>query len=272
MAKKNNLETIINRFVEKHGDEYDYSLITEYKNNREKLPIICKKHGVFYQSSDAHLRGCGCPKCAKNYKMNTESFIKKAIEKHGYEYDYDDVEYKGNETKVKIKCKKCGNTFMQTPHMHLSGQGCPFCYGNDKKTTKQYVEECKKIHGDKYDYSKTIYNAAYSKVIITCPIHGDFEQLARTHLFGHGCPQCSGKRRYDKDFFIERAKEVHGDKYDYSMACEIKNIRTNLPIICPRHGVFYQSVDNHINKKHGCPKCKSSRLELILRKKLQDSK
>ena len=271
MANKLDLKEVLKRFESIHNGKYDYSLIKEYQNRKTPLPIICKQHGVFYQSADKHFRGCGCPKCAKNYKMDTDSFKEKAYKIHGNDYIYDEVEYKDTETKVKITCKKCGKSFWQTPHMHLHGQGCPNCYGNDTKTNEQYIEEAKKIHGDKYDYSKTIYNGAYSKVIITCPIHGDFEQIARVHLYGHGCPQCSGKRKYDKEYLISKAKEIHGDKYDYSMIEEINNNRIKLPIICPKHGLFYQTIDNHINGKQGCPKCQRSLLEEEISKFLTEN-
>ena len=193
-------------------------------------------------------------------KITTEEFIERANKIHKGKYLYTESVYVNTETKVKIICPIHGE-FWQTPHMHLHGQGCPKCYGNDTKTTEKYIEECKKVHGDKYDYSKTKYVNAYSKVTIICPIHGEFEQIARVHLYGHGCPQCSGKRKYDKDYFIGKAKEIHGDKYDYSLIEEIKNYRTKLPIICPTHGLFYQTIDNHINGKQGCPKCQRSLLE-----------
>lgn len=261
MPRRLTLEEVLRRFKKVHGDKYDYSLIKEYKTVDEHLPIICPIHGVFYQSADKHASGQGCPKCAKNYKMNTEVFKERAHEVHGDKYDYSESIYEGTEVKLKIKCNRCGEWFWQSPHMHLGGQGCPNCYGNPLKTTEDYIKECKAIHGDKYDYSKTVYNGAYSKVTITCPIHGDFIQRARTHLYNHGCPKCSGKYKYEKEYFIERARKVHGDKYDYSMIDEIKNNQTKVPIICKKHGVFYQTPDNHINQEQGCPYCLRSKLE-----------
>jgi len=260
MAKRLNLEEIIKRFNKVHGDRYIYDEIKEYKNLKTKVPVICKVHGVFYVSPYKHLLGQGCPKCARNHKLTTEEFIERAKKVHGDKYDYSKVVYVDTDTKVCIICPIHGE-FWQTPHMHLKGQGCPKCYGNDTKTTEQFIEEAKKVHGDKYIYDETIYKNAYSKVVITCPIHGNFEQRARTHLYGHGCPQCSGKKKYNKDYFIIKAREVHGNKYDYSLIKEIKNNRDLLPIICPKHGIFYQTVDNHINGKQGCPKCQRSSLE-----------
>ena len=271
MSRKLKIEEVKNKIKEIPKDNYDLSLITEYKNNRTPMPIICYKHGMFESTFDKLSRGCGCPKCAKNYKMDTDTFKEKAHQVHGDNYIYDEVDYKNTETKVKIICKKCGEPFYQTPHMHLSGQGCPNCYGNKTKTTEKYIKECRKIHNDKYIYDKTIYTNAYSKVTITCPIHGDFEQIAKVHLNGHGCPKCSGKYKYEKEYLIEKAKEIHGNKYDYSLIKEIKNNRTKQPIICPKHGVFYQTIDNHINQKQGCPKCQRSLLEEDIAKFLTEN-
>lgn len=260
MPKKLTLNEILEKFKKAHNEKYDYSLIKRYVNNRTSVPIICNRHGVFYQRPDKHMRGQGCPLCNKTHKLSDETFIEKATEIHKSKYDYSKVEYINNETRVCIICPEHGE-FWQTPHMHLSGQGCPKCCGNVRKTTEEFVEECKKIHGNRYDYSKTTYENAFSKITITCPIHGDFIQIARVHLQGHGCSKCSGKKRYDKEYFLKKAKEINGDKYDYSLITTIKNNRQPLPIICNKHGIFYQTADNHLNQSQGCPNCKRSVLE-----------
>lgn len=260
MPKKLDLNEVLERFREIHGDRYDYSLINAYTNRRTPVPIICREHGVFYQKPDKHLSGQGCPLCNKTNKLTTDGFVRKARKAHGDKYDYSNVVYENTETKVCIICPEHGE-FWQTPHMHLSGQGCPTCYGNARKTLKEYIEGCRKVHGEKYDYSKAEYRNAYSKVVITCPIHGDFTQVARVHLQGHGCPECSGKRKYDKEYLERKGREVHGDKYDYSLITSIRNNREPLPIVCTKHGVFYQTVDNHINQSQGCPECSRSKME-----------
>ena len=95
---------------------------------------------------------------------------------------------------------------------------------------------------------------------------------ARQHLYGHGCPICSGKKKYNREYFLIRAKEVHGDVYDYSLIKEedIKNNRSKVPIICKKHGIFNQTIDNHINQKNGCPKCCRSKLEEEIAKFLDE--
>ena len=257
-----NRENFQEKAKEIHGDKYDYSKV-EYINTKTKVCIICPVHGEFWQTPDKHInRKHGCQKCAKNCKQTLEQFVEKAKEIHGDKYDYSKVEYINTDTKVCIICPEHGE-FWQTPHMHLKKQGCPKCYGNIRKTTKEFVSKAKEIHGEKYDYSKTHYINAFTKVIITCPEHGEFEQIARVHLYGHGCPKCVGKKKYNKDYFLEKAKEIHGSKYDYSLLKEedFINNRNKVQIICKKHGTFEQAIDNHINQKHGCPKCSRSKLE-----------
>ena len=131
--------------------------------------------------------------------------------------------------------------------------------------TIEFIERAKNVHSDKYDYSETEYTNIKSPVKIICPKpgHGEFLQRAEHHLNGSGCPICAGKGRQGKrttDEVISLAKKVHGDEYDYSET-EYVNIKTPIKIICtkPNHGPFYQSADNHINGKQGCPICGGSK-------------
>lgn len=64
--------------------------------------------------------------------------------------------------------------------------------------------------------------------------------------------------------FIEKAKKIHGNKYDYGKVNYVNN-KTKVCIICPEHGEFWQTPRAHICKQHGCPKCNESRLERDIR-------
>lgn len=121
------------------------------------------------------------------------------------------------------------------------------------KTTIQFVTEAKEVHGDKYDYSNTIYIRSDIKVAIRCPIHGYFWQNPSEHLRGKNCPYCMGNKHKTTYEFIEEARVVHGDKYDYSETIYI-NGSTKLAIRCPTHGLFYQIPHSHL-KGFGCPEC-----------------
>ena len=166
-------------------------------------------------------------------KLTTEDFIKKAKQVYKDKYDYSKAEYINVDTKVCIICQKHGE-FWQRPDHFYAGHGCPKCgseCGGDKmrKTKEEFINEAKKIHGDKYDYSKVEYKTARKKVCIICPEHGEFWQKPDSHLRGNGCPKCSLHRsyRYTTEEFIGKAKEIHGNKYDYS---KVKYINRNTPV------------------------------------------
>lgn len=196
--------------------------------------------------------------------MNTEEFIKKAVAKHGNRYDYSKVNYVNTFTPVCIICPEHGE-FWQRPNNHLNGSGCPKCtkYRN-RYTTEEWVNKAKLIHGDKYDYSKVKYINAKTKVCIVCPEHGEFWISPDNHFIGQGCPVCryvksSSAIRKNINNVIDGFKQVHGSKYDYSKVV-YKNNKTKVRIICPEHGEFWQTPDNHMNGK-GCPHCAQSKLE-----------
>ena len=271
--KKLTREKFIEKAKQVHGDKYDYSKV-EYINSQTKVCIICPEHGEFWQKPNSHLLGYGCNKCAieKRSKLatkTTDSFIERAKKVHGDKYDYSKVDYKGKGMNVCIICPKHGE-FWQTPHNHLSGAGCPKCKNEyiSKKysdTTETFIEKAKKVHGDKYDYSKVNYINSRTKVCIVCPEHGEFWQRPNNHLNGWGCSKCSNEKTHEKqrlttEEFIERAIEVHGKKYDYSKVNYINN-QTKVCIICHEkdeygieHGEFWQTPNNHLNGDE-CPRC-----------------
>lgn len=128
-----------------------------------------------------------------------------------------------------------------------------------KRTTEQFVEEAKKIHGDKYDYSVSEYINNHTKIKIRCPEHGIFEQISTCHINRHqGCPYCSHPSR-DTKSFIKTAKQKHGDLYDYSKV-DYKNSSTKVCIICQKHGEFWQTPNDHLDGC-GCPNCKPDKLK-----------
>lgn len=192
-------------------------------------------------------------------KLNTETFILRSKEKHHNKYDYSKVVYKNSTTKVCIICPEHGE-FWQTPTAHLQGQGCPKCTKTSKLTTEKFIEKAKTKHNNKYDYSKVVYGKNNrEKVCIICPEHGEFWQQPSSHLKGQGCPICANQYSPTTEEWVERAKAVHGNKYNYSKSKYINSI-TKICVICPEHGEFYVFPNNHLNG-NGCPKCKGSNLE-----------
>ena len=187
--------TTIN-FIEKskkiHGDKYDYSKV-KYETCRKKVCIICPKHGEFWMSPENHTHKThpqGCPKCNGGVSLTKEEFIEKARQVHGDKYDYSKVEYKNTHSNICIICKEHGE-FLQTPHNHLKGKGCPDCAGNIQLTTEEFIKRAQQIHGNRYDYSKVNYKNNHDKVCIICPNHGEFFQRPYEHLNGKGCRYCN---------------------------------------------------------------------------------
>ena len=248
-------ENFINKSKNLHGEKYDYSLV-EYTNNKTKVKIICPTHGVFEQRPNDHLNGNGCPKCVKKHRPSKDEFIRDCKLIHGEKYDYSLVEYTNNKTKVKIICPTHG-VFEQRPINHLYGQSCSTC--SNSLTTEEFLSNAKNVHGDKYDYSLVEYKNYVTKVKIICPTHGVFEQTPNNHLKGNLCYKCVFTHKKTTEEFVINAKNVHGDKYDYSLV-EYKNSSSKVRIICPTHGIFEQRPNDHLNG-NGCPSCKISKGE-----------
>ena len=109
------------------------------------------------------------------------------------------------------------------------------------------------IHGDRYDYSLIDYVNSQKKIKIICREHGVFEQKPNAHISGKGCNKCGGSFLRSKEEIITKFKEVHGNRYDYSLVDYI-NSNKKVKIICSEHGIFEQLVSNHF-KGNNCPDC-----------------
>ena len=186
----------------------------------------------------------------------TKEFIKKAIKIHGDKYDYSKVDYINSHTNVTIICKEHSD-FKISPNKHLSSKrGCQMCSKNHKinksrHTTNDFIQKATQRHGDKFNYNKVEYINSQTNVIIICKTHGEFIQNPANHLTSNGCTKCSNEnsgnsQRLSNEYFIKKATEKHGDKYDYNKV-EYINSHTNVTIICKTHGDFLQQPNNHLN-------------------------
>ena len=182
-------------------------------------------------------------------KFNEEAFVDKFYKKNGEKYEYLGYE----RGLVKFLCKKHNLINYDTPSHLLKNRGCKEC-GKEKRklwnelqnqiARETFAEKARKIHGDKYDYSKVNYIKTSKKVIIICPKHGEFEITPNAHLNGQGCKRCGVEhvhnlQRKTTEQFIKESRKIHGDKYDYSKVNYIDE-KTDVTIICPKHGEFSQ--------------------------------
>lgn len=184
----------------------------------EKFTVkhIFKKHGEFLQTPNHHLQGSGCKKCfLEKYTKSTDKFIEEAKEIHGDNYDYSDVEYINNCTRVKIYCKKHKKYFYQLPTDHINnGSGCPLCaiekqIQKQSSTTKEFIDKAKKIHGDNYDCSKVEYINNHTPIILICKKHGEFLIKPINHLKGYGCPKCKMSKGENKIDIYFKNKNIN---------------------------------------------------------------
>ncbi|WNA16087.1 hypothetical protein XaC1_444 [Xanthomonas phage XaC1] len=258
---KKGKEQFIKDSVSIYGTKFNYDKV-DYLNAVTKVIITCPIHGdILIRPKDHIFKKRSCKHCnliSKNgnrrrgITKNTEDFVSKSIEKHGMKYTYEKTQYINSKDKVIITCTEHGD-FEQTPSNHLTGFGCSKCSGTFRYDTESYIEKACQVHNNKYKYDKTIYKMGRSKIIITCPIHGDFEQVASGHLSGNGCSKCGGTEKLTTEIFIQRANKAHKGLYTYEKVKYV-NLTTKVKITCPTHGVFEQSPDKHI-EGNGCKKC-----------------
>ena len=222
---KQTQEQIIERFRLVHGLRYDYSKMS-YKTATKKVLIVCPIHGEFFQSPYLHYNGAGCNKCAETLRSNSkrkslENFIEKLNKKQSKEFvdslDFTNCIYTDSQTSIKnIKCKKSGTIFTARPSQILRGHCCRTCplTRRHKQFSEHFFENCKRVHGSRYDYSKSVYINGMKPIIIICKYHGEFSQRPHTHAsdrgHGSGCPTCSASRGEVKiELFLKQNNIEH---------------------------------------------------------------
>ena len=173
-----------------------------YDGTNSDIELICPIHGKFIQKATYLLSGYGCQECGKErikeaLRLPFEEVMRRAIESHKnedgtpiYDYSLTTEENVYNDKKIIAICPKHG-VFEQKIEYHLNGSKCPKCALEEKcLTQEQFLEKAKKVHKNKYDFSKSVYTKSDNPIIVTCPIHGDFTTTPHRLLGGCGCPTC----------------------------------------------------------------------------------
>lgn len=250
----------VRRCWNKLGDQFDYSE-TVYTTARDAIKVTCKKHGSFVVEARNHLRlnSGGCSQCRHDEsRLRLQDFVKRANEIHAAKYDYSRVTYDNLNQKVTIICPIHGEFDQKASH-HLSGHECEKCGFNKRGKSRRarvaagIIERFTKVHGNTYDYSKVDYQRTHEPVTINCRSHGAFRQEPVVHLMGCGCPLCSGNVPLTQSEFLRKANEVHGNRYDYSLA-KVNGVDRPVEIICTEHGTFWQTPYSHLNGAN-CQRC-----------------
>lgn len=262
--RKKTTATFIEEAKTVHGNKFIYDE-ANYVTNKVHVVIKCRQHGAFNQSPSAHLRGQGCPTCARlamPHRGSKAKFIANAEAVHGKgRYDYSRVVYKGNKVKVEIICTQCNESFWQKPNAHSSSKsGCPKCvFKSTWVTQDDFIKRSVKAHGEgAYNYSKAIYTRGCDKVTIGCNTCGNwFEQRAGKHMKGGKCNHCYpvGRDRMTQAEFLERCYAVYGfGAYDYS---QTKYITANkrVRVFCNTCDRFFTRQAHRHVTGGGCTHC-----------------
>lgn len=192
-------ETFAEKASAVHGGKYGYDSV-KYFDARTSVLVTCRLHGPFSIKPTDHLSGRGCRRCGYEsvsaaQSVDREHVLLKYRQVHGDRYDYSMFIYNGAHKKVIILCRVHG-PFAATSSDHAAGTGCKECawekLANERRlTAEQLKHRISQVHGDKYAYDFSGYHNNESKLRITCPHHGEFQQAAGSHLSGRGCPACA---------------------------------------------------------------------------------
>lgn len=272
---KLNKYVFIRKFIEKYGNLYNYSQIDKINRDGDRISIICNTcQTIFKAKVITHLKGFGCPKCKKLEELRQKSF-----QQHGKKFNITSIYIKGKGTKsivfILAQCNDCCEKINIRAHMFFR-IGCKACNG-EKINRHIFIQRAIKRHGKgRYDYSKVReINGVSDKVTIICNKKkcGDvFIQLVNNHMQGMGCPNCSKVKRYTLDEIIKKAKNIHGDKYNYDNSTYV-NVITKTKILCVKcNKEFEQTWHSHTNKKQGCFRCHYSKGERAVARYLDESK
>ena len=202
----------------------------------------------------------------------TEQFIDKAQFVWLDTFDYSKVEYKNRETSITVTCRHHNEEFTITPRAHIKsniGGGCPKCIEEKiikdrQMSVEQIIKKAKEVHGDAYDYSlvEQPKNSQQNITVICKTCNTSFPTMVCNHVSKNrrgGCPTCRYQRssesnRGNVEDFIDKANEVHDNKYSYDKV-EYVNSSEKVIITCPKHGDFVCTPTNHTSNYSGCPVC-----------------
>lgn len=279
MPRRKTKKQFVSQCKELWGDRFNYDKV-EYKNQRTEVTIYCNVHKRYFsQQPFCHLtmKHYGCPDCTleatrAKRSLPQEVYIKRCKAKFGDKYNYDKVKYVNQNTDITIICPNHGEVSVNPQSLLNSDWGCPKCAREHaiesyKITKDEFIQRAKEKFDDRFDYSKLDYKGYEEKTTFICRLHTHFITSPFLHLLAldGGCPDCHKYRMEHMNSsmttaeYIEQAKIVHGDKYDYSPTdyCSYKKM---IQIRCKVHDYVFQMLPRtHLNGA-GCPICEQENL------------
>jgi len=267
-------DEFIKRCCLKHNNLYDYSK-TVYKTTRDRITVTCPVHGDFIVLADNHLRTSGCPKCGtvRGARSTTISFpqFKERLSKLDLAHIvFEEKEYVNSRTPISVFCTRHQYMFYQKPYDIYKGRtGCKFCLSDKislkaRSTTSRFIESCRDVYGDIYNYRYTKYTTNTNNVIISCNIHGEFSKSPKTFLRGSHCPKCMKSNLNDKheQNFISN---FHQNWSNYTLMSKYRGNFTPVDVKCKLHGMFNITPEQcrvRIDICDGCAAVNGSKPEL----------
>ncbi|WP_289146180.1 hypothetical protein [uncultured Megamonas sp.] len=244
--------------------QHGYDLpIEEYKGSSMNIKHKCNKCGnVYLQTPHEHLKGSSCPKCHGTHKKTTQEYIKECKQKG---YDLPINKYVNATTKIKHKCSKCGNSYLQTPHSHLKGRGCPKCarertLSSIRKEHATYIKDCNKLG---IDLPIEYYVNNRTPIKHKCSKGHIYKQTPSHHLQGQGCPYCAtrgGIKKTSKEYI----KDCRQRGIDLPIE-EYKGSRVPIKHKCSKGHIYKQIPYMRLHYGCGCPICNESHGEKYVR-------
>ena len=256
--------------IVERGKQHNKTVICEVdKTYHRRFKIKCLTCLNESIMSLKHLSyGKTCQKCYHLSESKKQALI------HADKHNVKLLSYAGKEIDNRhrwlIQCKKCNN--LKESSIRYFDK-CRVCMSNKQRSTLEYfIEKAKSIHGEKYSYNNVQYKNSLTKIKIYCNECNEiFLQTPGMHLSGHGCMSCSGFKKYTKDEFELKAKDIHGNKYNYDLV-EYINTDTKVKIFCNKcTKIFLQTPHGHL-RGTGCPRCKFSKGEIRVSKTLNNLK
>ena len=269
IAKLRSFDTVLKKFKKAHGDRYDYSSVI-YVKGSVPITVICRTHGPFEITPDAHIAGVGCALCASEARRFSWEQLENVMRNKTCPVSL--IAVSDDLRTITAKCPVHGE-FTRGYKAMINGEyGCVSCFEERRgeivsaattRSHEDFLALAIAAHGVTYSYEKTKYVNSQEPVIITCPEHGDFEQVATAHTQGKGCPKCGAmyrglKKAMSTEKFIKKSVKLYGNRVDYSLA-EVSSYTDVVTLICEKHGKVTQTVANHLkvpDSGEWCPVCR----------------